>query len=103
MSDYYILDGTTPVPATYRAYIRWRIKNPMHRRIALDTVGDLEVSTVFLGLNHAYTREHPPVLFETMVFRGDESTGEQERYCTWAEAEAGHREMVERLEKVEGR
>lgn len=47
------------------------------------------VSTVFLGCDHNWSGEGPPVLFETMVFGGplDE---EQVRYCTLAEARAGH-------------
>jgi len=33
------------------------------------------------------------VLFETMVFGGP-MADEQQRYCTWAEAEAGHKRWV---------
>lgn len=49
---------------------------------------------MFLGLDHGLSG--PPVLFETMVF-GDYGGGEREQYCTWAEAEAGHRRMVAQL------
>ena len=53
------------------------------------------VSTVFLGIDHNWG-DGPPVLYETMVFGGplDE---EQVRYCTRAEAAAGHDEIVRRL------
>jgi len=47
------------------------------------------VSTVFLGLDHNFLRG-PPLVFETMVF----PDGEQRRYGTWAEAEAGHAIVV---------
>ena len=53
-----------------------------------------EVSTVFLGLDHAHDGSQP-VLFETMVFGGplDE---EQWRYHTWDEAVEGHRRAARR-------
>jgi len=38
------------------------------------------------------------VLFETMVF-GGKLDQEQERYCTYDEAEAGHKTMVERVRR----
>jgi hypothetical protein len=57
-------------------------------------IGEVRVSTVFLGIDHAW--EGPPLLFETMVFGGplDE---EMERYSTWEEAERGHAVMARRV------
>lgn len=52
------------------------------------------VSTVFLGLNHAFW-DGPPLWFETMVFGGP-LHAEMERYTTIEEARAGHAEMVAR-------
>jgi len=68
------------------------------RRVALDkdVAPGAEVSTVFLGLDHAFG-DGPPVLFETMVFGGP-LDGEQDRYCTWDEAVAGHAAMLARGE-----
>jgi len=53
------------------------------------------VSTVWLGLNHAF-RRGPPLIFETMVFskRGDGNESDCKRYSTLAEAQAGHEVMV---------
>jgi len=48
----------------------------------------INVSTVFLGLDHKFTGEIP-ILFETMIF-GGEHNQYQERYSTWDEAEKGH-------------
>jgi hypothetical protein len=73
------------------------------------------VSTVWLGLNHNFTSQGPPIIFETMIFApkdatiGKEDEGEdweagedafgtaardldqyQERYPTEAAAQAGH-------------
>lgn len=50
---------------------------------------DVEVSTVFLGLDHNFWGEGPPILFETMIF-GGEHDGWMDRYATWEEAELGH-------------
>ncbi len=51
--------------------------------------GEVHVSTVFLGTNHNYRFEGPPVLWETMVFGGPLSE-EQERYSSRKDALAGH-------------
>ena len=67
------------------------------RRVGLDKLGPYSVSTVFLGLDHGF--RGPPLWFETMLF--SEKTGKavalnyQTRYTTWAEAEEGHRTVVQ--------
>lgn len=43
------------------------------------------VSTVFLGLDHRFGGEGPPILFETMIF-GGKLDQYQERCCTYAQA-----------------
>lgn len=53
---------------------------------------EVTVSTVFLGLDHRMFGEGPPILFETLVFGGP-NDGRMERYCTWEEAERGHKVM----------
>jgi len=68
-----------------------------NRRVGVDEIGDVRVSTVFLGLNHAFFSEEP-LWFETMVFGGDHDQ-DMERYATWEQAEAGHREVVRRLKE----
>jgi len=77
----------------------WFEKNFSKRRIARDTVGNERVSTVFLGMNHAWDEENdPPAWFETMTFTG-ESMSENGcwRYETWEEAKAGHDKVVKGL------
>ena len=62
-------------------------------------VGESEVSTVFLAIDHCFhfgPEPHRPILWETMVFGGP-LDGEQERYRTRPEAEVGHASMVERV------
>lgn len=65
------------------------------KRVAKSIIDeDCNVSTVFLHIDHAYTSDSPPILFETMVF-GGRYDQYQERYSTWEEAEAGHQRVVE--------
>jgi len=56
--------------------------------------GETFVSTVFMGIDHAFgLAQHAPILFETMIF-GGEHDEYQRRYCTMEEAEAGHAKAV---------
>jgi hypothetical protein len=69
----------------------WR--NPEKRIVRQDTLpGDILVSTVFLGINHAFG-DGPPILFETMIFGGVHD-GYQARYQTWQQALSGHDETL---------
>lgn len=62
-----------------------------------DHVGDLWISTVWLGLDHKWGGAGPPLIFETMVFGQDWADLESDRYPTEAAARAGHAEIVKRL------
>lgn len=63
------------------------------RRVALDSAGDIEISTVFLGLDHSFG-EGRPLLFETMIFGLPDGEEYQHRYSTWDEAVRGHAEAL---------
>jgi hypothetical protein len=89
MSDYYILDGKTTVPADM---MTWAKSRNQPRHVGNDKIDGVHVSTVFLGIDHQWG-DGPPLLFETMVF-GGEFDQEQERYSTYEEAEAGHARWV---------
>ena len=94
MNDKYILDGHEPVLcADLHKWGRWF--ETADRHVARDKVGDVKVSTVFLGLDHRFGDKGPPLLFETMIFGGPHD-GYQERYATWAEAERGHAVAVKK-------
>jgi len=91
---YYVLDNHTPIPAT--SVLEWGafLEKDENRIVALTGVcDDAHVSTVFVGLDHNFLGVGPPLLFESMIFGGAHD-GEQRRYATWAEAEAGHAEFV---------
>lgn len=73
--------------------VQWGENHEQHRRVAETQVGDVCVSTIWLGLDHNYFGGRP-LLFETMTFI-DGEPGDQWRYSTWGEAEASHMEIVE--------
>jgi hypothetical protein len=90
---YYILDGKTPVNIPFEEWIRIFDFEDEGRQVNKTTIGDVRISTVFLGLDHRI-HEDKPMLFETMIF-GGEYDEYQERYSTWEEAEEGHQRACE--------
>jgi len=85
----YILDGHTPVLCA--DLITWAMWfETAERTVArTETADGARISTVFLGLDHRFGSDGPPLLFETMIFGGAQD-GYQERYATWDEAVEGH-------------
>lgn len=73
-------------------FMEWMIMfNQDERIIAKDTLGSCSISTVFLGLDHAF--EGPPLIFETMIFgwRNDEY---QTRCSTKEQALEQHQDAI---------
>ena len=65
-----------------------------------DIKNDRWVSTVWLGSDHQFG-EGEPLVFETMVFpKGDWGELDVRRYTTEEEAIKGHKEMVEKWNKI---
>lgn len=98
----YILVGQTPVPEDDP--VKWVefFQDVDNRRVALTKVKGMEVSTIFLGMDHRFVGDGPPILFETMVFKENSNHDEfQWRYCTWKEAEEGHRRVVQAIKNKE--
>jgi len=105
MSDKYILDENNDVVETDLFTWAAFLEDIDRRRVALTDVllEDLpsaSVSTVFLGLDHQFGNG-PPLLFETLVQGDHPLDGYMDRYSTWAEAEEGHKRIVEMLENGE--
>lgn len=98
MKDYYyILDGKQAKPVEDAIeWGSWYEKS--NRSVDKTKVIDCEVSTVFLGINHAFLGGEP-ILFETMIFGGQQD-GYCQRYSTWEEAEVGHQKAIELLFEV---
>lgn len=68
--------------------------------IGRDEVDGVLVSTVWMGLDHGFSRTQKPVIFETMVFDNPDDMGDDRymrRYCTEEEAARGHRSIVDDL------
>lgn len=88
----YVLDGHTPVPTT--DITEWGLTFGSQSRIVATTdIGDVRISTVFLGVDHNFLSHGPPIVFETMVFGGVKD-GYTDRCATWDEAEEMHAKAV---------
>ena len=99
MSKYYRLEGHKGVPCDLMTWARaFEFSNPSHI-VAKTDVGDSRVSTVFLGLNHNYFDDGPPLIFETMIF-GSSLDQYLERCSTWEEAEAQHAVAVQKAKEA---
>lgn len=93
---WYGLRGTRVVPLD--SVEEWgRMMQSRDRIVKQTWVGNVFISTVFLGLDHSFydqdTPGHAPVVFETMIFNGPRDQ-EMERYCTWDEALRSHHQLV---------
>jgi len=96
--DHYILEGKSPKPVSLLTWAQWY--ETADRQIKHDTVGEIVISTLFIGLNRNWNQDGPPLLFETMVF-GGEFDGELHRYSTYGEAEAGHDTIYQKVSSDE--
>jgi hypothetical protein len=100
MSDWYALDENKNVVGPVELTKLTGLGKIEDRRVARTIVYDgCEVSTVFLGLDHRFSGVGRPIVFETLVFGGP-FDGAGERYCTWAEAEAGHAKYVDKCQPI---
>jgi len=94
----YILNGKTPVPCP--DLMVWAEFMSRHdRRVCLTELSpNTAISTVFLGLDHNFSRgKGKPLLFETMIFV-DGIGMDSRRFSTWDEAESFHRLAVSAFE-----
>lgn len=96
MMGQYILVNQIPVPCD--DCLNWAIwLEASDRTVAKGWIGDVEVSTVFLGLTYQMSADGP-LLFETMIFGGE--FDQQIRRCaTWAQAEEQHKEAVAQVRR----
>jgi hypothetical protein len=95
MRDLYVLDDDKrPVAVSdLMEWVEWQAAHEHERTLAFTEVGDVQVSTVFLGLACYSLRRGPPILWETMVFGGPYDR-DQFRYTSHDEAIAGHAVVV---------
>lgn len=88
MTRYFLEVQDSVKPATPLEWVQWYENSDDDCVIGVETVGDAEVSTVFIGIDCGLDPE-PPRPYETKVFGGP---CDQRRwhYSTRDEAEAGH-------------
>jgi hypothetical protein len=71
-------------------HIEWaRLFFGTDRHVALDHVGDVEISTVWLGIDYGFGLAPAPLIYETMIFGGPYDQ-EQWRWSNRDAALAGH-------------
>jgi len=63
------------------------------RVVARTVIGEVCISTIFLGLDHNWEPDGPPILWETIIFGGPHDQYE-DRYSTLEDAVAGHARVV---------
>lgn len=111
--EYYILDAKgRPVLVDLLTWAKWF--GTAKRIVRHQQVGRAWISTIFLGIDHSFTEEGPPVLWETMVFRGKskfklhgkthevpKSIAMERCAGSREQAEAMHAAMVRRVRKSE--
>lgn len=103
MSDKYILVGREAVAEPdllkwaqwFEASDRVVRKSTANVLFNGDPVGQVTVSTIFLGLDHSFGGD-TPILFETVIFGGP-LEGECERCSTYEAAEQMHEKMCEKV------
>ena len=96
MGHYILVEGEPVHEPDLMRWAEWNFDGGIdRRRVALTEFGPVYVSTVFLGLDHAFGGP-VPILFETMIFGAplEELDYYQERYATLEEACLGHERAV---------
>lgn len=93
---WYILDNNNkPVSVDIDTYHKWNAGKPgLTEKVGNRMIGDVQISTVFLGLDHNHFGGGPPILWETMIFNWDGEEEYQERYTSHEDALAGHLKAV---------
>lgn len=97
-TDKYILNEQGE-PVKEPDLLKWgRSFEISNRIVKQEMIGDVQVSTVFLGLDHNWASDGPPVLWESMVFGGPHDSDWMDR-CSGSreQAQAMHERMVARV------
>jgi hypothetical protein len=100
--NFYVLDEDNQVIPTDSS-ASWALWFENANRIVGYTqiTSECHVSTVFIGINHRFSGEGPPLVFETMIFEGP-LDGHQWRYSSWDDAETGHKAAVRKAREAIG-
>ena len=97
---YYILDADNrPVAADMITWARFWEADQNRPVDSTDITSEVHISTVFIGIDHRFLGEGPPILFETMIFGGPLDQY-QWRYSSWDDAITGHKVAVRQAREV---
>ncbi len=98
----YILDeNKNVIPASI---LEWRqfLENDYDNKIVnQEEISNYVISTIFLGIDHnpewspEVDENYKPHIFETIIFKDDNSDIYCRRYSTWEEAGEGHQKAIE--------
>jgi hypothetical protein len=94
---HYLDDNNREIPCHSEADWQrsWEQKRAGRWRVGRDEIDGVDVSTVFLGLDHALYN-YGPICWETMVFGGPFDMY-QRRYASYEQAVSGHARTVEAI------
>ncbi len=92
---FYILEGRQPVEKDRFTWAQWMCR--ANCTVATSNVSGKTVSTVFLGIDHRFIGEGPPVLFDTTVWNEDGDPVDCQRFYTFDEAEENHKLTVDAM------
>ena len=96
MNTYILIDHIPVLELDSKKWVK--AFSESNRIVDKTTIGKVFISTVFLGLDHAFC-ENKPLLFETMVFGGPLDQ-EMDHCSTWIEAEKMHENMCKRAKET---
>ena len=104
MSEYYLLKDKE-VRAVDEDEYHAATKEERSGRLFIDKIEGYFISTIFLGQNYDFLGIGSPLVFETMVFKGENFNKSKiegnERYSTYEQAEEGHKQTVKKyLNKI---
>lgn len=94
---WYILDeNNKPIKSSVLEAMQWMEDNLDKKAVKQESISDVRISTVFLGLDHSFPwdNENKPVLWETMIFGGEHDQN-QYRYTSYEEALEGHQRAID--------
>jgi len=92
VKTYILENGVVTEEPDMNRWMIWCAKNESH--VNLTKVAEYTISTIFLGIDHNFSSEGPPVVFETMLF-GENLNEKMVRTSTLKEAKQCHRDAVD--------
>lgn len=94
---WYILDeNNKPIRSTIVEYGKQIEENPERKAVKQERIDDIFISTMLLGLDHAWNSDIP-VLWETMIF-GGEHDQYMDRYTSYEDALEGHQQALKLID-----